>query len=81
MQQKHEQIASSILGALGLTVSVQDLNQIINLILLILSVINILIVLGNKVYNHIKNKKYDKVPQDINEAIDDIEKLKKKDGE
>lgn len=81
MQQKHEQIASSILGALGLTVSVQDLNQIINLILLILSVINILIVLGNKVYNHVKNKKYDEVPQDINEAIDDIEKLKKKDGE
>lgn len=81
MQQKYEQIASSIIGTLGLTVSVQDLNQIINLVVLILSVINILIVLSSRVYNHIKNKNYDKVPQEFNEAIEDVKKLKKKDGE
>ena len=79
-EQKIQEITSSVLGTLGVTVSVQDLTQVINLIILILSLVNILWVLGSKVYQRIKNKDYENVPQDVNEAIEDIKKLKEKDG-
>lgn len=73
---KTNEISSSVLGTLGITLSVQDLTQVVNLILLILSVINILWVLASKVYKHIEKKEYDKVSDDINDAIQDIKDIK-----
>lgn len=78
---RKEEIISSILGAFGLTVSVQDVSQIINLILLIVSLINILWVLGYSVYNHIKNKEPEKITEDIEKAKNDIENLNRKEDE
>ena len=71
-----QEITSSFLGAMGLTLSVQDLTQIVNLILLVLSVINILWVLFNRVREHIKNKQYEEIHNDINDAIEEINKAK-----
>lgn len=70
------EVSSSILGTLGITLSVQDLTQIVNLVLLILSVINILWVLGSRIYKRIEKKEYDKIGDDINEAIKDIKDIK-----
>lgn len=72
---KSNEISSSVLGALGITLSVQDLTQIVNLVLLILSVVNILWVLCSKVYTHVKKKEYEKITEDINEAQEDLKKL------
>lgn len=72
---KSNEISSSVLGALGITLSVQDLTQIVNLVLLILSVVNILWVLCSKVYTHIKKKEFEKITEDIDEAQDDLRKL------
>lgn len=72
---KSNEVSSSVLGALGITLSVQDLTQIVNLVLLILSVINILWVLASKVYTHVKKKQYEKITEDINEAQEDLKKL------
>ena len=74
-----QEITSSILGTLGITLSVQDLTQIVNLILLILSVINILWILFIRIKEHIKNKNYDEIPNDINNAIEDLNNIKEED--
>lgn len=71
-----QEISSSILGTLGITLSVQDLTQIVNLVLLILSVINVLWVLFNRVREHIKNKQYQEIQNDISDAIEEINKAK-----
>ena len=73
-----EEITSSILGTMGITLSVQDLTQIVNLILLVLSIVNILWVLFMRVKEHIKNKQYEEVQKDINEAIKQIQDAKEK---
>ena len=70
------EISSSFLGAVGITLSVQDLTQIVNLVLLILSVINILWVLFIRIKEHIKNKNYNEITNDINNAIEEINKAK-----
>lgn len=77
-----QEISSSILGTLGITLSVQDLTQIVNLVLLILSVVNVLWVLFNRVREHIKNKQYQELQNDISNAIDEIKNSKEeyKDG-
>lgn len=77
-----QEISSSILGTLGITLSVQDLTQIVNLVLLILSVVNVLWVLFNRVREHIKNKQYQELQNDISDAIEEIKNSKEeyKDG-
>lgn len=79
---KGRDVYTSILSSAGIGFSVQDLNQIINMVLLILSVVNILIILFFRIKDHIKNKEYDKIPNDISQAQKDLENLKgdKKDG-
>lgn len=72
---KNNEISSSILGVMGISLSVQDLTQIVNLVLLVLSVINILWVLCSKVYTHVKKKEYEKISEDITEAQDELKKL------
>ena len=71
-----QEISSSILGTLGITLSVQDLTQIVNLVLLILSVINVLWVLFMRVKEHIKKRQYEKIHNDINDAIEEIKNIK-----
>jgi len=67
---------STFLGACGLTVSIQDLTQIINVVLLVVSLINILYGLGLNIYNHIKEKNFDKVKDDFEKAKQDINNIK-----
>lgn len=75
---KYNDIITSALGTIGITVSVQDLNQIVNLVLLVLSIINILYMLTIRIIERVKSKDYKNVSKDIEEAKNDLEKLKKK---
>lgn len=70
--------AETILNTVSIIISVQDLNDIINLILLIVSLIAILWRAGYGIYKHIKEKDYDKVNDELSKAKDDIEKLNHK---
>lgn len=62
--------------------SLMDLENILSIIILILSIINILIVLASKIYNKLKDGKLTKeeineIKSDIETAINDVEKVKK----
>lgn len=35
--------------------------------------------MGRKIYEHFKNKEYDKIEQDLQTGIDEIEDIKKRD--
>jgi S-adenosylmethionine:tRNA-ribosyltransferase-isomerase (queuine synthetase) len=73
---KNQEITSSFLGAMGITLSIQDVTQIVNLILLIVSILNILWVLYTRVKEHINKKEYNKIPQDISDTIEELKNIK-----
>lgn len=59
-----------------------DLENILSIIILILSIINILIVLASKIYNKIKDGKLtseeiQEITKDIKQGIDEINNIKK----
>ena len=62
--------------------SLMDLENILSIIILILSIINILIVLASKIYNKIKDGKLtseeiQEITEDIKQRIDEINNIKK----
>ena len=62
--------------------SLMDLENILSIIILILSIINILIVLASKIYNKLKDGKLTKeeiseIKSDIQSAINEVEEVKK----
>ena len=59
-----------------------DLENILSIIILILSIINILIVLASKIYNKIKDGKLtseeiQEITEDIKQGIDEINNIKR----
>ncbi len=64
-----------ILSTIGIAWSVQDLQNIISLILLIISLLNILWKGGYSIYTHVKNKEFNKIESDIKESKEELEKL------
>lgn len=74
------EITSSVIGTIGISTSVQNLTEILNLIVLILSIANIMWVLIYGIYKHVKNKEYDKISNDIENAKNGIENVKKEDN-
>ena len=62
--------------------SLMDLENILSIIILILSIINILIVLASKIYNKIKDgkltsKEIQEITEDIKQGIDEINNIKR----
>ena len=62
--------------------SLMDLENILSIIILILSIINVLIVLASKIYNKIKDGKLtseelQEITDDIKQGIDEINNIKK----
>lgn len=64
-----------ILSAVGVAWSIQDLQNIVSLILLIISLINILWKTGYNIYTKIKNNKVDEISEDISKCKDEIQQL------
>ena len=67
-------VVSVITGGIGIAM-IQD---VLGVIILVLSITNILINLGFKIYDNIKKKKYKKIVNDINDTIDNLEELEDK---
>lgn len=57
-----------------------NIQEILSIIILVISILNILVNMTIKIYNKIKEKKYDEIPADINEASEQLENLQKKEG-
>ena len=77
MYENYSDLCSVITGAFGLA----NLQDILGIIVLILSILNILINLALRIYHKVKERKYDQIPSDINNAIDEINKIKDKEEE
>ena len=67
---------SYTLSVLSIAWSAENIDTILGIILMALSIVNILWTTGYKIYNHIKEKNYDKVSEEFQDAIDKIKDIK-----
>ena len=74
-------ITENFINFLGVGFAFTDVNNIINLILLIVSILAIVIRAAFEIRDHIKKKEYDKIDDTINDAVSDIEDKLPKDKE
>ena len=64
--------ASLITGAYALV----NIQEILSIVILVLSIINILFNMVMRIYHHFKDKKYDEISNDISTTIQELEKIK-----
>ena len=66
----------------GVTIGISQIETILGIIVLTFQIILILVKCGNKIYHHIKDKDVKGVETDLQETIDELEKIsdKNKDG-
>lgn len=64
-------------SAAGVGFGITNVQSTLGVILLILSIANILIKGGIAIYNHIKKKEYNKIPQVIDNTIEKLEEVHK----
>lgn len=69
-------IYSYSLSIMSLMWSTENINSLLGIILTILSIINILYTAIRNIYKYIKNKNYDKVSEEITDAIEKIDDIK-----
>lgn len=72
-------IFNKTVDSVGLIYGIANLQEILGLVVLILTIINILTSYGFKIYDKIKNKKYNEISEEVNKAIEEIKDLNKKD--
>ena len=65
-------ITENLINFLGVGFALTDVNNIINLILLIVSIIAIVIRAAFEIRDHISKKEYDKIDDTINDAVNEI---------
>lgn len=86
MNVKHGENLSILISSTIGAYSIDHFNDILDTILLIISIANILTVIFFKIYRYLKDGKLDKeeikdLKQDAYEVIDDLHKLKDKEGD
>lgn len=72
-------IFNKTVDSVGLIYGIANLQEILGLVVLILTIINILTSYGFKIYDKIKDKKYNEIPEEVNKALEEIKDLEKKD--
>ena len=75
---KIQSIIEDVLIGSGIVISLVDIQQILSIILLIFNVAWLLVKFGIKIYEHIKNKQYKEIADDIKETKDELEDLSNK---
>lgn len=78
---KIQSIIEDVLIGGGIAVSLVDIQQVLSIILLCFNVAWLLVKFGIKVYEHIKNKQFKEVADDIKETADEFEKFTNKDSD
>lgn len=71
---------SRIIDGVGLIFGIANIQEILGIIVLVLTIFNILSTYIIKIVSRIKNKEYDKIGNDTQEAIDELNKIKEKEG-
>lgn len=66
-------LTENFINFLGVGFALADVNNIINLILLMVSILAIIIRAAFEIRDYIKKKEYDKIDDAINDAVSDIE--------
>lgn len=74
---KDNSIFSTATGTIGMALSFANIYTILSVVVLILSAINIIYGLSYTIYKRIKNKEYDKIDDDMNDAIEKLNDLEK----
>lgn len=64
------------LNIVGITYGAINVQEVLGIIVLILSILSILWKAGVKIYTLIKNKKYNEIDETINDTINDLNDLK-----
>ena len=77
---KHIVLSDSISVLTG-GYAITNIENILSIVILILSILNILYNMITRIIDKIKNKKYDEIPQEIEDGINQIENLKEKERE
>lgn len=72
---KFMDIAEPLLNGMGILIGVSDIENILNIVLLCVSIFAILWRAGYTIYLHVKEKKFDKIAAEIDKAKDEIENL------
>ena len=68
---KQELIQTSISVCTG-TYAVFNIQDVLSIVILVLSILNILWNLGYKIYKHVKNKELDKIDDEFKKAIEEL---------
>ena len=69
---KLNEITSYITGLIGLAM----IRECLGIIILILSILNILFNMCVRIYQHVKNKNYDQIDDELNNTIEQLSHLK-----
>lgn len=69
---------NNVISILTGSVGIAMIHDILGIIILILSIANILFNLGMRIYKKIKEKKYNEIDDEINNAVENLEKLEDK---
>lgn len=75
MTNTNEIITTSVSVVTG-TYALANIQDILSVIILVLSILNILWNFAYRLYKHIKNKEFDKISEDIEETQDKLTDLK-----
>lgn len=66
------------LNAIGIAIGVSDMENVLNVILLIISIASILFRAGYAIYQKIKEKKYNEIAKELDDAKEALEQLQNK---
>lgn len=77
---KHDNIIDTTLIAIGTALGISQIESILGIIIISIQILWILFKLYYNVYKSIKNKKFERVKQEVDKAIDELENLKKEGG-
>lgn len=69
------QVADNVLSVCGVALGIANIESILGIIVLCVQLVLILARTGFKVYNKYKQKKFDEIEEDIQQAIDETKNL------